>query len=471
MRFLQGYVLYVLWGSASLAFLLFSQSSIISSGYLGWHDQQRATQLLLLIPVAVIIFFSRFFYLSSRGFLIVFLFFLLGLFSCLKAASPVWAIKEWGRWLGLVLLMLVVARFELEFSIRRVIVFSMAFVGGVQVFLFLVVYCSAFVSGLNNIDAEVLLVGFSNPRFFGQFQVLLFPVLALLYVDLCARYEKYNYLIFFILALQWCISFMLGGRGLWLGLVLGHAALLIVSIRHRQLFAVQFWAALTGFGIFALMFHLLPCLFGMETVLYDGLRVGLSAREVIWGHAWVMSVENPFLGVGPMHFSAEYNQIAAHPHQMVLQLMAEWGFPAAALACALIFMGLATGIKVLRSDSGSRDDACLWVVFVSALALAQVDGVFVMPYTETWLAILAGIAVARWSSVQTVGRSQYVFFTLSATAVCSIFGYVLLYEVWSLPSVEHAYLETHSTGLSPRFWEQGWISTPFVGDRGMEGNP
>ena len=29
--------------------------------------------------------------------------------------------------------------------------------------------------------------------------------------------------------------------------------------------------------------------------------------------------------------------------------------------------------------------------------LAQVDGVFVMRYMETWLAILIGLALARWS--------------------------------------------------------------------------
>src|SRR5690606_7846536 len=124
--------------------------------------------------------------------------------------------------------------------------------------------------------------------------------------------------------------------------------------------------------------------------------VTLSGREKIWLWAWEMAIANPWLGVGPLHYAAVVNPIAAHPHQVVLQWLAEWGFIATFLAIVITVMGLIYSARYLRQDRAENLDAALWVSIVGALILAQVDGVFVMPYTETWLALLLGLAVARW---------------------------------------------------------------------------
>lgn len=334
----------------------------------------------------------------------------------------------------------------------------MAAVGSIHAFQFLVTYLTAFISGMQMFDADILFSGFSNPRFFGQFQVMLMPVMALL-IERCREQQRVEIAVLLALALasQWCIAFTLGGRGLWLGLLASHLALLLINRNLWRILAVQAAAALLGFLLFFLLFKLIPLWLGLDPALRDNLRTSLSGRERIWQWAWEMALANPWLGAGPMHYSATYNPIAAHPHQVVLQWLAEWGFAATLIALVLGAWGLLNGARYLRQASATELDAGLWVAIVGALVLAQVDGVFVMPYTETWLAILIGLAMARWSKTATPSRTQRFACVLIAIPVLLVLGKVLISEVPKLPETSDAYMNQHHTGWTPRFWLQGWI--------------
>ncbi len=91
------------------------------------------------------------------------------------------------------------------------------------------------------------------------------------------------------------------------------------------------------------------------------------------------------------------------------------------------------------------------------MVLAQVDGVFVMPYSETWLAILIGLALARWSVPGQTRSLQRWFFRALAVPVVLIVGNILINEVPTLAQDSEAYMTKHHTGWTPRFWGQGWI--------------
>ena len=292
--------------------------------------------------------------------------------------------------------------------------------------------------------------------------MLFMPILAYLALhhwQAAHRHSKFLASIIFItLLVQWCIAFSLGGRGLWLGLAVSHAALIVFFPRFWRLLAVQAAAGLLGFILFYLMFTVIPEWLGQTSVIRDSMRFGLSKREVIWQLAWDMFVANPWLGVGPMHFSAEVNSVAAHPHQVVLQWLAEWGIFATLAAVFIAVWGMFHGLRFVRSDKGQPLDAALWMSILGALALAQVDGVFVMPYTETWLAILIGLAMARWSKPSTEeSRWQTYSLRILAIPVILILGNVLIHEVPTLAEDSAAHMEKHGTGYTPRFWMQGWI--------------
>lgn len=437
---------------------LFSLSAVnIWHAELNWHDQQRIFQLALLGLASLLFLFRPVVNLPAAALSIIVFIFFMGAFSVIQSEWKWWGFKEWGRYAGLVLLSLLIGALGERDRNTQFVFGLITFVGSVHVFQFLVYYSAAFISGIMVLKSDLLFPGFSNPRFFAQFQVLLMPVLAFWVLQFKQNRPVVSILLLGALAVQWCIALILGGRGLWLGLAVSTSVLLIVSPRYWRLIAVQMGAGLLGGMLVILMFFLIPAWLDIAPDLRDSFRAGLSGREQIWRWAWEMAQTNPWLGVGPMHFSAVYNPIAAHPHQVILQWAAEWGLPATLMAIALGLWGMLFGISRLRNGEVDNIGAALWLSIAGALVLAQVDGVFVMPYSETWLAILIGLALARWSGASQTPPVQRWFFRVIAVPVALIVGDVLLNEVPTLPQDSKAYMTKHHTGWTPRFWGQGWI--------------
>ncbi|MBM9995387.1 O-antigen ligase domain-containing protein, partial [Pseudomonas aeruginosa] len=98
------------------------------------------------------------------------------------------------------------------------------------------------------------------------------------------------------------------------------------------------------------------------------------------------------------------------------------------LVVGLMILGLLRGARYLR-EQGDPMDAGLWLALVSVLVLAQVDGVFVMPFTQTVLALLVGIAMARWSKPVAPSPAQRWLCRGLAVVVIVVLGRVLLLEV------------------------------------------
>lgn len=440
-------------------FVLFFLSAI----YLGhvdldWHDQQRVSQILLLLAI---VFFSIFFPQQNLPKPVSYALlgiFASGLISCFFAELPGWALKEWARYVGLALLAIILGYCARKPVVRRFMLWGMASVGFIHAFQFLVAYASAFLSGMYMLDAGMLFRGFSNPRFFGQFQVMLLPVLALLIREFRQQGRRgLTAILLTVLAVQWCIALTLGGRGLWLGLAVSHAALFCVSRSFWRLLVIQLMAGLLGAILLVVMFHLIPDWLEITPKMRDTWRFTLSGRGPLWQWAWEMALANPWFGVGPMHYAATLNPIATHPHQVILQWAAEWGFVATALAMLLAGWGVIHGVMYLRRNMASHHDAALWLAIVGALVLAQVDGVFVMPYTETWLAILIGLVLARWSTAAKSQPLQRYASLLLALPVMVVFSLVLLEDVPRLAENKQVYSEKHGGSFNPRFWQQGWI--------------
>src|SRR5690606_26735758 len=100
---------------------------------------------------------------------------------------------------------------------------------------------------------------------------------------------------------------------------------------------------------------------------------------------------------------------------------AEWGIPATLLFLFSIMTGMWRGMNRIRKNTTALDTA-LWMALLASLTLAQVDGVFAMPYTEGWLAIIAGLALARWKSPENAA-------TTACSIQCGIFSILLLVAI------------------------------------------
>lgn len=445
----------------AVALLIFSTTAIrIWHPEYFWHNQQRVAQLGLLITALLFFSFLAQSFIPKMALAVLLIIFILGLFSTYLAQWPEWALKEWARYVGLVALAVMVA--SLAYANKRAYAFVfglMVAVGSLLAVFFMILYGLKMTSDTRLIDANRLFTGFSQLRAFGQFQVVLFPVLTLVFSDFYRRQKNlFAFLVFSVFALHWCIAFSLAGRGLWLGL---SAAAIGIVLAHRpaiQLVRIQLFAAVIGLLLYGVLFHLVPFVLDIEVKLYDNLRTSLSGRHLLWGWAWDMALANPWLGAGPMHFATVYSNLGAHPHQVVLQWLAEWGFVVTGLAIVLAGWGVLHGLGCVRAQKkGFELDACLWMAIVGALVLAQVDGVLVMPYIETWLAILIGLSLARWSKAKSVGlgtRSLMLALTLPAMLVLLK---VVLTEVPQVPQLEKPYANDPRPGWNPRFWQKGWI--------------
>ena len=426
-----------------------------------WHDQQRIAQIVLS---AVCAFVSIFITVSlpKLAKALVFAAFFLGGLSAAFAAHPVWALYEWATYLGLFFVAAIVCYSSVSsVKFNALVLAVLAFATVVNSLQFITVYLAAVFSGLHNFNAAMLYSGFSNPRFLNQFQALSLPVLGYLFFEYCRQHFPYAKalagVIFISLLTQWVIAFTLGGRGLWLALTVSNLMLIGFFPRYWRLLVVQLIAGLLAWLLYYLMFTVIPDYLGVTPNMWDNLRSGLSSREIIWQLAWDMFKAHPWLGAGPMHFSASINAIAAHPHQIILQWLAEWGLLATAAAISLAGWGMLSGLKYIRQAKSTALDAVLWMSILNALVLAQVDGVFVMPYTVTWLAILIGLAWARWPShSDTENRSTKIIFKLAAVIAFAVFLHILFVAVPNYFQMNSNTTEQQND-FAPRFWAQGFI--------------
>lgn len=190
-----------------------------------WHDQQRILQLVVLSGSSLLLLFSFPLPFARRMVQVTLLVILgLGSVSAFLSANPSWAFKEWSVFAGLMLF-----SFNISASpewVRRIALWGLVVLGGFFCYQFLLSYLAAFVSGLRELNPRVLLSGFSSVRTMGQFQAMLLPLMAALglYLRETGRF-RLSRLVMLLLAIQWCISFALAGRGLWLGFAVAHLAL------------------------------------------------------------------------------------------------------------------------------------------------------------------------------------------------------------------------------------------------------
>ncbi len=290
-------------------------------------------------------------------------------------------------------------------------------------------FCLAVATGLvaalhlgHPLNPWLLLPGFDNLRFFGQFAAVLLPLIAASFLMLQSQRRRYRWLVFGVLVLWWCVLLMTESRAALLGA--GTALLLCALLRPLR----QRWlptlagSFVLGLLLYLGLFVLLPWLGWVEGASHWGGRIAqtlvsdnpLSGRQVLWAQAWGHALQHPWLGLGPMHFAHGDNPIAAHPHSLPLQLLAEWG------VLFTLVLGLLLGSFAWRTlgrlyaqpalHSNGPNAAAPTVAAGALLALASAaavslfDGNFVMPYSL----LMTALALGFYFSVHPPGSGAHV---------------------------------------------------------------
>lgn len=392
--------------------------------------------------------------------------------SIAQAPEPVWAWREAGLFAGMVCIAALIGlddRVHLQGVVQAA---ALAFAAYVSL-EFLVINL-----GLTQgvaIPSMDFALGYDNPRFFNHVTTVALPLClaaALQGDDLPWRRRLAAWGLIGGLAL----TFWSGGRAV---LVAQAAGLLVAAAalglqRARPLLRVALVGALWAVALYLLQFILLPWVLHLSSEFVWTARVqdgaSMAARGYLWQLAWRDWLQAPWLGLGPMHYAHIPNPEAAHPHNIYLQVLAEWGAVVFLATLLGVLAGLSGFIRALRSSAGQAPGlvwfgACLlggWVAFL-------VDGCFsgnlVMPTSQVWIAFLCG-AVWRWCRASAApmagGTMSGRWIVIAAGWGCSLLS---LWLVWnSLPDTLHlnavldaAGQRSISSHANPRFWSMGWF--------------
>ena len=308
----------------------------------GWHDQQRFLELLLLAFIALSSVAAP--PVPNHGSTYA----LLGLAfaSCLLAPQPGWALAEVALLLGLIL-----SIYWCRIGIGRIIavdlnslMLALLTLGAFSLVLPLIMTGAIFTDDRPVRSLYELFDGYSNRRFFSQTQSFLIPLLLL---PAFINPQRFRWVALVITTLFWVLAFAVGTRAFYLAILVaaGFSSFVVPAI-GRQWLALQCRCAVTGLVAYLAIFVLLPSLMGFSLssdlvrLTSLGAVADSSGRVLMWSEALWLAWQHPMLGAGPMQFAGVEQQVrelskilglawhyTAHPHNTVLQLLAEFGIP------------------------------------------------------------------------------------------------------------------------------------------------
>jgi len=442
--------------------------------YFYGHDWQRVDQIAVA-GLGVVFLCSRMLkaevvalswaFTSAFGLIVI-----LAAFSSFYSDKPYWALCEVSLALACCAITCCAAKFRREGGgiLDRGFVITILAVCLIKTSQFLISTWAGYITSTGTLDLDLLLEGFSNRRFYGQFQTLTLPLLAvpLLLPGLQRTTKAW---MFVLLGIWWMIAIAGGTRGTWLGMAVAGAALCVCGQQGVRWLRWQALAALVGLVLYWLLFSVLADALGVELINSASGRMSttLSARDIIWHQAWEMIKARPLLGFGPMHFANTYNPIAAHPHQAFLQWASEWGVPSAILVSLLVIRGMWGAFVQVRAKRLSADQVdllrvCLFASLIGALTQSMVDGVIVMPYSQLWLSIVVGwlMGIHEWPVTrQPFGLWRRQLWVTVMVLAIGFLGYVAIRDFPNLEARKEQFGRDFGGNYQPRFWQQGVIAT------------
>jgi putative inorganic carbon (hco3(-)) transporter len=443
-----------------------------TSGFLLLHKNSRKAWLN---------YFSSF---SSTTKFLLASFFLLGYLSALfEAPLTKYALQELSLFALLFILAINIAAQIQQNStqLRMVLLAAIFLTVAIVSWQFVLEYLFSLLEGSINLDSNNFFWRFSSLRFFNQFQTWSFPFLALPFL---LYYKKIGHWRIFLLlpaTLWWTFWLHSGGRATGLATFIG---VMVVWLMFRKK-AVPFMLFLVGTLLLGTVLYLVLFLefdkgSGAKLIIdqaTDGglIRVGTKAedqRMAMWLAAIKMALNNPWLGVGPQQY-AFYHPIqnVAHPHNAILQILAEWGVLAFICFFLLVLLGLITWIKHISQTVVARTNnldtnlfMALTTAFVAAGVHAQLSGVLVMPISQVTGVIIVGLMLSyspQYQYLLSHSRQTYQHLLLSlfiiamvATLIWSIFPDIKRLKEDKIVFTQSKY----NDGIfHPRFWQQGLI--------------
>lgn len=439
-----------------------------------FYDQQRILQLVVLLAVVLIVAIDR---RVRAGVLQAFTglpmatragisaFFALGVMSAARAPLRTAAFREVGMFVLLTVLCFIVvaarqqAATLFDLWALRLLVVAAATYSLVFAIMDLVV------------DRGSMMIGFDNPRSFGQVGLWLFPLLVTAALRRTRR-PAFRLGRWVTVIAWWALIVEGGGRSAMYGSLLGAAVTPFVVGR-----AGREWTRATVCVVFAgtTLWFTWVSAFGHGTGgLLRAVDKGgdASGRFDMWADTIELIAARPVLGVGPEHYAYHDTHLAS-PHNVPLQIAAEWGLPAALILAALVIWGAFRWVvrqprhMVAQSagdPAGVNLAAGLTATIVAAGFASLLEGTISGASSQMLLSGLVAWVLAvyfrnRPAPVRAPRRSgQAVLVAAVLVAAGAVTAGALPYALHPGERVD-TYLEDRpETRLAPRFWVQGRLT-------------
>jgi len=309
---------------------------------------------------------------------------------------------------------------------------------------------------------------FANVRFFSQYQAYTL-FLVTLPVFLFPANKVWRLFFFLVAANFWAMHWMVGTRAAWLGYIVALAVVLTFMPSGRAVWLRWHAAVMIAGGLIYCSFS--PFItFQSVTESVPGIGsivqrdYGSINERIALARIALNDVQShPLFGVGPGQFGLQpYAINAAHPHNVPLQLLAEYGLVAGAAGIWLVILLCVFAVRTLRNQSSGANHA-VGATTVAALLMGVTDALFsgnlIMPQSQVLFFVLAGWIVGRGFLVSrpvytagTLYRSQKLVI-VSAGLFAAAITTVLALEYLPLARELPVWLPR----WNPHFWQYGRV--------------
>lgn len=303
---------------------------------------------------------------------------------------------------------------------------------------------------------------FANVRFFSQYQS--YTLLLVVLPGLLFAARKWARFFFFVVAANfWALHWMVGTRAMWIGLVVGLATVLVFARQNRVTWLrSQLVAAIAGAAIFMALSHFSASEPQMVPVpginsIVDRDQRSINERAELARSAIGFIKDHPFAGVGPGQFGLQsYSMVAAHPHNVALQLLSEYGIPVGLCGVTVIIVLMGYAIRILRRSTGNAGlvDMSIAGALATGLTDALFSGNLIMPHSQMLFAVLAGMILGRMRTTPPDATRSFALsrFAIVSTAMLAVAVTIVL-SLEYLPLVRE--LPPWVARWNPHFWQYG----------------
>lgn len=446
--------------------MLLAAVPLLRSGAWGALDVQRSLQVLGLLLAgicwALSIRRSGFSgHLFAKHAFVLWL--ALAMASVASAAQALAALQELALLIGCLIFMDLVRRCDVrqsELWISRGAVLG----AGMYACVVFLVFAAATASG-DSLYISSFVVGFDNYRFLSHSQTVMLPLLAVAVAsDPGQRWRRSGSV---VLILQIALLVLTRGRATMLGVAL--AALAAVWLFRgpdaRRLARTLAWAALGGTLIYWVVLQGLPTWLELPWLERADPAASLGSgqeRLFLWSHALQSIQQSPWLGIGPMHFAALHLDPGAHPHNVYLQWLAEYGVIAGSLMSMALLAVVYNGARRLRAQAQPSVFALgIWIACMGAVLDGLLSGNFVMPLSQCWIAFAFGLLLHLTPSPTSIvasGRQSMAVIAVGLLFLLGLAAKVAIDLSNDPPYAGEALQYTApDKSLDPRFWLHGRI--------------